>query len=250
MMRATYGDASAASAAGHPPHHVEEQRLLKLEVRDESYLVDLFAILQATEHLELAKVREAVPDGDYELQVLKLLNAFGTICKTLGMVADADVRAFMHKNGIGHLSLATQRLVVDKMPATLLHLQPPPGGGGGVGGVGGGGHGYSTTLIIETSLEFVTTMDWVMYNAGETAFADDLLRRVRSLVEKLNAFVAVRADWPARVKLRDWLRKLAAKQATDVVPMADRRQLSADMETALTDIKREGFLSGGGNEAQ
>jgi hypothetical protein len=208
--------------------HVGEDRTMKLDDRENVYWDNLFSVIKQTEYLERAFLSDKISASDYETQVLKLLNLYNSLKDTLKLRDDEEgsgVRLFMRDYNLDNCRAAVKRLLEDKMPATQIHVRAGPG------------PKNTRKLIADTTQIFIATMDFVNPDfRSELLFSDETVRLLRPLVDNLNLFTDVRLDWPARVKLHNWLRTFMNRQATVVVSTDERRQLLADLETAHHDF--------------
>jgi len=213
--------------------HLGEDRLMKLDDRETVYFDNLFSVIKQTEYLERAFLSDKINADDYENQVLKLLNLYSSLKDTLKLRDDEEgtgVRLFMRDYGLDTCRAAAKRLIEDKMPATQIHVRHGPG------------PKNNRKLITDTTQIFIATMDFINPDfRSELLFSDETVRQLRPLVDNLNLFTDVRLDWPARLRLHNWLRTLMNRQATVVVSTDERRQLLADLETAHHDFSTGDF---------
>lgn len=83
-------------------------------------MADLYAIIQCTEHLEKAYIRDAVHADEYTPACLKLLAQFKTARSMLGYDSIKDVEGFMRDWKL-ECPAAAKRLLEIGVPATTEH---------------------------------------------------------------------------------------------------------------------------------
>ncbi len=199
-------------------------------------MTELYAIFVATEHLEGAYIRDAVPREQYSQLCTGLIAKSKQMVEARGW-SQMDVERFLEQYHIRGLLKAYRRLMIDRVPATALHGTGEWAAGGGGGGGGGGMD--QAVKIHETTTALITALDSVKMLVA----VDELLPPMRSACERLNEIPSAPADWPAREKILGWYRRISGMRAHDVVVEEDRRQMAADLEAVFDEYSR--LLRGG-----
>ncbi|KDD74910.1 VPS28 protein [Helicosporidium sp. ATCC 50920] len=219
-----------ASAAHHDAAHESVRALLashasgKLEgnVRDE--FADLFAILKATEKLERAFVRDAIPASAYEPCCQRLIAQFKTLYDAVR--ADVpDVAAFAATHNM-QCPMALRRLVASGIPATVEH-------GSGAGSSGGSGAGGAAVAVAETVQHFITAMDGLKLNM---VAVDQLFPLLSDLVQSLNRVPQLPATLIGKERTKAWLSKLHGMAASYELSQAESRQLLFELDAAYNEF--------------
>jgi hypothetical protein len=209
-----------------------------------SDMEELYAIFVTCEHLEGAFIRDAVPRDQYRMLCTGLISKSKQIIEARGW-SQVDVERFLEQYQLRGLLKAYRRLMIDRVDATALHGSGEGGAGAGAGGGGGGsGGGGSSAVeqalkIHETTAALITALDSVKMLSA----VDELLPAMRAVSDRLNDIATAPADWRAREKILDWLRRMSAMRASDALGDDDRRQVGADLEAAYDEYTK--LLRGG-----
>lgn len=182
------------------------------EKRSLDSMEELYAIVQACEHLEKAYVKDLMSPEQYTLQCQKLISQYDQLVTTLKW-GQVQVEHFLKDYGI-LLPAAHQRLVIDKVPATAVHTT-------GAGEI-------DAKSIFEATSALITALDTLRMMSA----IDEILPLFKYACEKINEVANAPSDWEPRVRLSEWLRKLRGMSASDVLGEADRRQILLDLESA------------------
>jgi len=199
-----------------------------------SLRADLFAIIQATEKLERAYVRDAVGAAEYEAACRRLLGQFKTIWAA---VRDRvpDVERFMATFQMG-CPLAATRLVRVGLPATVEHAAPGVGPASGAGANhGGGGDGGGGRAVAECTTHFITAMDGL--KLGMTA-VDQVCPVLSDLVQALGRVGSLPPDYAGRERLKEWYGRLFRLPASHELGEGEARQLAFELEAAFNEFMR------------
>ena len=201
-----------------------------IEVRLESSLAEkqstrvleeLYAIFQATEHLESAFVSSLVTGDAYKAACNKLLGAYRIQEATLRAGgAFPDVTSFLAAFRV-HLPRAVKRLVEEGVPATVTGAHSGSGGG-------------DMNLVSRITTCLITACDAL--NMGHLA-VDQISPYISDCCENLNAFAALPPAWEPRKRLAGWLGRFRGMAATDVLSADDTRQLLHDLQNCLSSFQ-------------
>ncbi|KAI8921135.1 hypothetical protein PhCBS80983_g03725 [Powellomyces hirtus] len=202
----------------------QELRLYSSNKEREKYdnMADLYGIIVATEHLERAYIRDAIPAQEYTPACLKLIAQYKT---ALNLVGDSvpDVNAFMREYKLT-CPAATRRLLEIGVPATVEHATTDSTSSGGV-----------AKHVAETVQVFITLMDSLKLNY---VAVDQIHPQLSDLIQSLNSIPSLPTDYVGKGKIRDWLITLNKMKASDEINQDQVRQLLFDLESALTEFHR------------
>ncbi|KAJ3168445.1 hypothetical protein HDU87_001001 [Geranomyces variabilis] len=202
----------------------QELRLYSSNKEREKYdnMADLYGIIVATEHLERAYIRDAIPAQEYTPACLKLIAQYKT---ALNLVGDSipDVNAFMREYKLT-CPAATRRLLEIGVPATIEHATTDTSSSGGV-----------AKYVADTVQFFITLMDSLKLNY---VAVDQIHHQLSDLIHSLNNIPTLPTDYVGKGKIRDWLITLNKMKASDEINQDQVRQLLFDLESALTEFHR------------
>lgn len=192
--------------------------LTPVEKREAGRQAELYALFVATEHLESAFVRGCISTEDYERHIKQLLTQFQTLRSGLRDTY-GDLKAWPRQHGL-HCPLAVERLLGTGVAATALF--------------GGGKNTDQAAGCFKASEALITLMDALKL---EISAVDELLPMVRDLQASM---VGIK-DLPRLSgldRISTWLVTLNNMRASDALDVAQRRQLSLDVETAYASMKQ------------
>lgn len=192
--------------------------LTPAEKREAGRQAELYALFVATEHLESAFVRGCITTEDYERHIKQLLTQFQTLRSGLRDTY-GDLKAWPRQHGL-HCPLAVERLLGTGVAATALF--------------GGGKNTDQAAGCFKASEALITLMDALKL---EISAVDELLPMVRDLQASM---VGIK-DLPQLSgldRISTWLVTLNNMRASDALDVAQRRQLSLDVETAYASMKQ------------
>lgn len=181
---------------------------------------ELYSILVATEHLELAFVRGSVSNEDYEKNCMQLLAQFKTLQNGLRGRCP-DIRSWAREHGL-NCPLAEERLLGTGVAATTLF-----------------GHGTSAAKgseslsVFKASEGFITLSDALKLNITAV---DELLPLVRDLQGSIVGIPNL-PPLAGLERIAGWLVTLNGMRAADRLNDDQCRQLSLDVEQAYTAMK-------------
>ncbi|EKU22796.1 ESCRT-I complex subunit VPS28 [Nannochloropsis gaditana CCMP526] len=177
-------------------------------------LADLFSIIKATEHLEIAFARDAISEDDYTAACSKLISQFkSTEAAVLAAKTVADARAFMTEY---HMDCprAVERLLRLGVPSTVLNPSVDDGRGDAI-------------KVAETVQYFITAMDGVRL---EQRAVDELQPMLTDIMTSLRRVQGLPAEFLGSKKLEEWLVTLNAMRAMDAITEEQARQLLFDLD--------------------
>lgn len=205
---------------------LDESRIMSIdETTDErkktAGMAELYAIMQTTEQLESAYVKDLVNGDEYKTQCGKLLSSYEAQKRTLLAMPQftasfADVRAWVREYHI-NLPRAWERLEVAKRPAEDAKydsMRP------------------DAAIAAKTTAVIITLMDAVRTGMVET---DQLMPYTQDAAEQLDRNPWLGADFAPKVKLHEWLRLLRSMKAADSLSSEQQRQFLHDVETLHAD---------------
>ncbi|CAL9098815.1 Vacuolar protein sorting-associated protein [Musa troglodytarum] len=199
---------------------MEEVRLWRDKREREMYdnFADLFAIVKTTDKLEKAYVRDLVSSAEYEAECLKLIAQFRTLHAALhGAVPSLDRFAEVYRLDA---PAALNRLLVSGVPATVEHRA-----------AASSSSTASAAAVAECVQNFITAMDSVKLNMVAVDQVHPLLSDLSTSLVKLGTGL-LPPDFEGRVKVRDWLSRLAKMGAADELTEQQARQLHFDLESS------------------
>eukprot|EP00123_Amoebidium_parasiticum_P012408 comp21333_c0_seq1/m.29232 comp21333_c0_seq1/g.29232 ORF comp21333_c0_seq1/g.29232 comp21333_c0_seq1/m.29232 type:complete len:288 (-) comp21333_c0_seq1:343-1206(-) len=198
-------------------HLMQEVKLYKNNQEREKYdnMADLFAIVQTTEHLEKAYIKDSITPREYTPACEKLIAQFKT-CMNLLKDEVPSLEAFMKEYKLS-CPAALSRLNIG-VPATVEH-----------GGVGEGEQKKLTQYVAETVQYFITLLDAL--RLGMLA-VDSIHPQLNDLLESMNRIKSLPPDFVSKVKIREWLVGANQMKAYNELSEEQSRQLAFDVEQA------------------
>ncbi|XP_072957037.1 vacuolar protein sorting-associated protein 28 homolog 1-like [Typha angustifolia] len=184
-------------------------------------LADLYAIIKTTEKLEKAYVRDLVSSSEYETECLKLITQFKTLSSSLRDVVPSVERfADAYKM---ECPAALNRLLVSGVPATVEHRAASSASAGAAAAT-------SAAAIAQCVQHFITAMDAVKLNMLAVDQVHPLLSDLSASFAKLGGILP--PDFEGKVKVREWLTRLAKMGAADELTEQQARQLHFDLDSS------------------
>lgn len=183
---------------------------------------DLYAIIKTTEKLEKAYVRDLVSSADYEAECLKLIAQFKTLSTSLGD-AVPSIERFADAYRMD-CSAALNRLLISGVPATIEHRSAAMAPSAAASG-------SSAAAVAECVQHFITAMDSLKLNMVAVDQVHPLLSDLSGSLTKLGGGV-LPPDFEGRVKVKDWLARLAKMGAADELTEQQTRQLHFDLDSS------------------
>ncbi|KAJ3006389.1 Vacuolar protein-sorting-associated protein 28 [Thoreauomyces humboldtii] len=152
-------------------------------------MADLYGIIVATEHLERAYIRDAIPAQEYTPACLKLIAQYRT---ALNLVSPhlPTITTFMQTYRL-HCPAATRRLLEIGVPATIEHATTSDPSSAN-----------SSKHVAETVQVFITLMDSLKLNY---VAVDQIHPQLSDLIQSLNNVVVGGDTLQGKAKIRDWL---------------------------------------------
>ncbi|CAN1284376.1 Vacuolar protein sorting-associated protein 28 homolog 2 [Linum perenne] len=170
---------------------------------------ELYAIIKATEKLEKAYVRDIVSSSEYETECQKLIAHFKTLSSTLkDTIPSIERFADTYKMDC---PAAINRLVTSGVPATVEH------------------RATVAATVAECVQNFITAMDSLKLNM---VAVDQVHPLLSDLSGSLNKLGILPPDFEGKVKMREWLSRLAKMGASDELTEQQSRQLHFDLESS------------------
>ncbi|KAF9970834.1 hypothetical protein BGZ73_006393 [Actinomortierella ambigua] len=207
---------------GVPTCNLDEEIKLTTNNRERAQMdnmADLFSIIVALEHLELAYIRSAVTQKEYTPTCRQLIAQFKTAMSLLGDIVP-DLEKFMKEYDL-NCTAAAKRIKIG-VPATVEFGD----------GVNMETNGQKTAkAAVDAASSYITLIDTI--KLGMLA-VDAVHPRLADLIQSLNDVPALPADFEGRAKLVEWLIKLNGMKASDELDADERRQLEFDLENSLT----------------
>ncbi|KAG1347180.1 vacuolar protein sorting-associated protein 28 [Cocos nucifera] len=179
---------------------------------------DLYAIIKTTEKLEKAYVRDLVSSAEYEAECLKLIAQFKTLSSSL-REAIPSVERFADAYKMD-CPAALNRLLVSGVPATVEHRASSASSAAS-----------SAAAVAECVQHFITAMDSLKLNMVAVDQVHPLLSDLSSSLAKLGGGI-LPPDFEGRVKVREWLARLAKMGAADELTEQQARQLHFDLDSS------------------
>ncbi|MCL7031234.1 hypothetical protein MKW94_000841 [Papaver nudicaule] len=177
---------------------------------------DLYAIIKATEKLEKAYVRDQITSSVYEPECLKLIAQFKTLTSSLvGALPSIERFTEIYKMDC---PAALNRLVSSGIPATYEHRASAAASTTG-----------SAAIVAECVQHFITAMDTLKLNM---VAVDQLHPILYDLSGSLNKLGILPPDFEGKVKMKEWISKLANMGASDELTEQQSRQLHFDLESS------------------
>eukprot|EP00753_Platysulcus_tardus_P010651 PLAT2933.1.p2 GENE.PLAT2933.1~~PLAT2933.1.p2 ORF type:complete len:238 (+),score=104.31 PLAT2933.1:31-714(+) len=217
----SYGDVAALSGA-------VERKKLKLwessaERRKMDDMADLYAIIKTMEHLEKAFARDAVGPEEYATACNRLISQFKASESALASDGTiSDTASFMEMYRMD-CPRAADRLLRAGVAATVLH-----------GASEASVDPSSKVLVAETVQHFITAMDLLKLDMRAVDELHPVLSDLLSSLRKM----ALPAEYIGAEKIESWLRTLNSMRAVDELDEDQCRQMSFDLDGALSDFHR------------
>ena len=193
-------------------------------------LADLYAIVKAMEHLEVAYARDAIGKEQYTEACSKLLGQFKGAQQAIKLDARVDtVHEFLEVYK-AECPRAMKR-IHDGVPATLVDQD----------------HSTANTqaLVAETVSNFITVIDALKLGTREV---DELTLVMVELMSCLNRAVGVSDDFQPKRKVHSWVTLLGEMGAHDSISEEQARQLELDIQTAYSKYFASLGQGGGGGK--
>ncbi|KAJ1698483.1 Vacuolar sorting-associated protein 28-like protein [Rhynchospora pubera] len=185
-------------------------------------LADLFAIIKTTEKLEKAYIRDLVASDYYESECLKLIAQFKTLSTSIASSVPSIERfAEAYKLDCPH---ALNRLIISGVPATVEHRAASTAAASSAAAT-------SASAIAQCVQNFITAMDTIKLNMIAVDQVHPLLSDLSASFNKLTGNL-LPPDFEGRVKVREWLARLAKMGAADELTEQQARQLHFDLESS------------------
>ncbi|GMR53531.1 hypothetical protein PMAYCL1PPCAC_23726 [Pristionchus mayeri] len=174
-------------------------------------LGELFAVLNALEHLEKMFARDYISHDAYKTECFKLLDQYKVAMR---VVRGADAESFAQKYRL-HCPAALER-IRDGRPIEAKDDR---------------GNAYKNIAFIVE--RFITALDCLRL---ETREVDNLFPNISDLYSAINAMGSLPLDFNGRVKVKKWFDKLSVMAATDVITEEERRQAVLDLEQSYNEF--------------
>jgi ESCRT-I complex subunit VPS28 len=176
---------------------------------------DLYSIINATELLEAAYVKDAMTPEAYASRCTTLIGHFENVMATMtgsGLIRSAE--DFMREYKID-APRAHKRLVIDKVPATALHKR-------------GKDNTTDAYAASQLTLALVSTND----HASLDLCIDELLPDLQVVLDWINASPILPADWEPTKRILVWHSKMRAMPASDNLSPEDKAQFMMELNLA------------------
>lgn len=186
------------------------------ERRKYNELADLYAILKATEHLEVSYSRDAISKEAYTEACSKLLIQYKGAKQalqhdpTLNTIEDF-IRCYK-----AECPRAIKRLIHDGVPATHMHTDHSAASKTGA-------------VVAEAVQQFITVMDQL--KLGYKA-VDELTPGFLDLLASLNRTPGLADDFEPKLKVHHWVTVLQEMNASDEISDDQARQMALDIDTS------------------
>jgi len=193
-------------------------------------MADLFAIIKATEHLEIAYGRDSVTQKEYTTACLKLISQFKST--EAALVKNGTIRSseeFMQEYNM-ECPRAVDRLLRTGVPATTLHQMQSAEESSK----------NEAVLVAETVQHFITAMDALKLDQRAV---DELQPLLSDLMDALTRVPGIPGGFEPVSMLKRWLIVLNGMRAVDEIDEEQARQLSFELDTAYAGFHR--FLKQG-----
>ncbi|MBA0767318.1 hypothetical protein Gotri_016214 [Gossypium trilobum] len=157
---------------------------------------ELYAIIKATEKLEKAYVRDIISSSEYETECQKLIAHFKTLASTL-------------KDTVPSIERFADTYKMD-CPAAINPTT-------------------SAAIVAECVQNFITAMDSLKLNM---VAVDQVYPLLSDLSASLNKLGILPPDFEGKIKMREWISRLAKMGAADELTEQQARQLHFDLESS------------------
>lgn len=231
------GYSPMAAHAQPPPHLTQQQQPQQPkrerptqeirayeDARDRRHLEnlsDLYAIIKATEHLEIAYGRDAISPDEYSDACSRLISQFRSTEAALRQGGDiTSAEEFVQQYGVD-CPRAYERLLRTGAPATVLHMVKDDRG--------------ESVLVAETVQNFITAMDAIKL---EQRAVDELHPLISDLMTALNRVPALPLDFITSTKLKDWLVTLNSMRAVEELSEEQARELAFVLDSSYSAFHR------------
>lgn len=195
---------------------------LALSRKEEEHIEELaeyYAIIKATEMLEMAYSRDAINSQEYNETCSKYLSQFKTM--NAGLVSAGLIKSpeQFFKDFQVDCPKAFNRLVRDGVSATVMY--------------GAANNRSDMKIVAETVQAFITAMDCLKLQQWAT---DQVQPLIADLNVSLNNVPGLPPEFDGKTKMKMWLQKLSSFRASDVLDEDQARQLSLDLENAYQEF--------------
>jgi len=198
-----------------PGVFLQEVKLYQDNQEREKYdnMADLYAIIQTTEHLEKAYIKDSITPKEYTPVCEKLIAQFRT-CTNLLKHDVPSLEGFMKEYKLS-CPAALSRLQIG-VPATVEH-----------GGLNEGDQRKTAMYVAETVQYFITLMDALKLNM---VAVDEVHPLLNDLIESMNKISSLSATFDGKTKVKQWLATTNQMRASDELSEEQVRQLLFDLE--------------------
>jgi len=206
------------SMAGFDPNEEVTLHSSRKEKEDIEEMADLYGIIKATDMLEAAYTRGHIGAEEYTSACASLISSFELQEQTLRskglLVGPNAVKDFLRANGLS-AHRAEIRLLQDKVPATSKHVTASSSS--------------NTAAVISTTECYITALDAIRLRL---LAKDQLFPVIKDLASALQQQSNLPADHESKVKVMEWLAKLAAMNASDTLSETQEREIMFDLDQA------------------
>ncbi|KAE8690480.1 Vacuolar protein sorting-associated protein 28-like protein 2 [Hibiscus syriacus] len=174
--------------------------------------------IKATEKLEKAYVRDIISSSEYETECQKLIAHFKTLASTLkDTVPSIERLADTYKMDC---PAAISRLLTSGVPATVEHRAAEAASDSAT---------TSAAIVAECVQNFITAMDSLKLNM---VAVDQVYPLLSDLSVSLNKLGILPPDFERKIKMKEWISRLAKMGAADELTEQQARQLHFDLESS------------------
>lgn len=214
----SYNDAifGKVSSQNRPP--MEEIQLWdSREERNKiTEFADLFAIMRATEALEIAYCRGVISHSDYQRECSALIRQFQMNEKALRDKRwIADIESFIRSYDI-QCSRAYQRLVKEQIPVMVERDDRG-----------------SAAAVLEATQAFINAKDALQLNQRAVDVLQPFVMDIMTALRRMTSY-GLPVDFIGIVKIQQWLLRFNQMKAHDDLEEDDSRQLTHDLETSYS----------------
>ena len=227
----TYDEAMGASRSAQSLRTSSYQRPQMEEVRcfdsqeerkQLEELADLYSIFRATESIETAYSRSAIPQDAYADECTRLIGQFRDAERIL--IASGKIESiarFIEEYKLKtDCPRAVDRLTRAGVPATEEHVST---------------HRQADQVnVVTVTANFITASDAL--KLGHRA-VDEIQPLISDLVSSLGHVRGMRSNREPMLRMSTWLQKLSKMRAVDVLDEDQARQLGLDLDNSLADFK-------------
>jgi ESCRT-I complex subunit VPS28 len=217
VMQRTLPSYESVARPSNPRMILEEINLADSRKEEERLeeLAEYYAIVKATEMLEMAYSRDTITAQEYNETCTKYIAQFKTMTASLmsaGLISNPEQ---FFKDYQIDCSKAFNRLVRDGVSATVMH--------------GTVDTRSDVKIVAETVQAFITAMDCIKLSQWAT---DQVQPLISDLTASLNNVSGLPPDFDGKIKMKEWLLKLNSLRASDILSEDEARQLSFDLDNA------------------